>query len=770
MFIDLAQVFNFAFNPFALLSLLAIVVNLSLIILIQVKGTKNEANRWFVLLLVALIIWGVGEFFGRLSTTAEASSFWGYIGVPGWIFISVVFFSFVLTYIGKKSILENRFGRFIIFGPGLVFLFLSWNTNLISNNDISTSIKVPWGWDDLTVAPYFWVFVVWLESFFLISVYLLTRFYFKLRDEVRKKQTLLIIIAVLIPIIGGSLTDAILPIFNIQVVPIAILLTSVMGMIVTYATIRFRLFVISPTLTAKTIVDTMSEALVVISPAHEIEQVNKATLDLLGFKDGELVGKSIRRIIPDVANWEHFLKRVVIPLKERTYVKGCEVDFRTKDGKTIPVSFSATSLVEKGKLMGIVGLSRDIRETRKLINRLTAERNKINVTMNGIVDGVFAVDRKGKIILFNPAMERMLKVGQDQVLGKYSDDVVFMSEKDAKVSIFELLPKKRIYEDQVVAKKKKIKIVERDGGNVYVELTSSTIAESEEIDLGAIITLHDISKEHELEEMKLDFVSMAAHELRTPLTSIRGYLSVLQDELRNKVSKEEMSFLQKAFISSSQLASLVENLLSVSRIERGRMKVEKSSVDWVELVTEVVNNYKDQARQKGLELVFKKRLSKPIAIPIDRFRMGEVLSNLVGNAINYTDPGGKVEVSIEVKDSEVVTNVEDTGQGIPEEALPKLFTKFFRVSGVLEQGSKGTGLGLYISKAIVEMHNGRIWAKSILDEGSTFSFALPVSVSKEEKVMEEGNGNGRKKVGVLDKTASIKRTFVRKGKKIPQMV
>jgi PAS domain S-box-containing protein len=581
MFTDLAQIFNLTFNPFALLSLLAVVVNISLIILIQVRGSRNEANRWFVLLLIALVVWGIAEFFGRLSTTAEASSFWGYVGRPGWIFVSVVFFSFVLTYIGKENILESRFARFLIYGPGLIFLFLSWNTNLISNNDISTSFKVPWGWDDSTVAAYWWVFVVWLESFFITSVYLLTRFYFKLTDEVRKKQTLLIIVAVLIPIIGGSLTDAILPIFNIQVVPIAILLTSVMSIIVTYATVRFRLFAISPSLTAKTIVDTMSEALVVVSPTHEIEQVNKATLDLLGFKDDELVGKSIRRIIPDVANWEHFLKRVVVPLKEKTFVKGCEVDFRTKDGKTIPVSFSATSLVEEGKLLGIVGLSRDIRETRKLINRLTAERNKINVTMNGIVDGVFAVDKKGKIILFNPAMERMLRVGQDQVLGKYADDVVFMSEKDTKVSVFELLPKKRVHEDQVVTKKKKVKIVGRDGTNVYVELTSSTITENEEIDLGAIITLHDISKEHELEEMKLDFVSMAAHELRTPLTSIRGYLSVLQDELKEKVSKEEMSFLQKAFISSSQLASLVENLLSVSRIERGRMKIEKSSVDWV---------------------------------------------------------------------------------------------------------------------------------------------------------------------------------------------
>ncbi len=773
MFTDLAQIFDFTFNPFALISLLAGLVNLSLVVLIYVRGVDNEVNRWFRLLLVAIILWGVSEFLGRISSTPETSLFWGYLGRPGWVFVPVLLFSFTISFIGKEGILKSGRNQLLIFFPALVFLFLSWNTNLISNNNVFDTIKVPWGWDIVPVASYFWVFIVWLEVFLLTSVALLTRFYFKISDRVRKKQILFIVIAVLIPIIGGSLTDAILPIFGVQVIPVAILLTSVMSVIITYAILRYSLFLVSPNLAATTILDTMSESLLVIGPDNTIEQVNKSTLGLLGFKRDELVGQNVRRILPDVESWERFSQKVLEPSKTKTFVRGFEIDFKTKDGSRIPISFSATSLIEKNHFLGIVGLSRDIRETKKLINKLTAERNKMSITLSGIADGVFAVDRGGKIILFNPAMEKMLGIRQDLVIGKDADEVIFMRHEENRISIKDLLPKEKIYKDQTIASKKSVRITKRDGSFVYVDLTSSSIASDEEIGLGAIITVHDISKEHELEEMKLDFVSMAAHELRTPLTSIRGYLSVLQEELREKIGKEQMDSLQKAFISSSQLATLIENLLSVSRIERGRMKLERVSVDWAEFLSGVVGDYVDQARQKGIELRFKKPHQRLPKLSVDRFRMSEVLSNLIGNAINYTNPGGEVEVAAEVKDDEVTTRVIDTGQGIPEELLPRLFTKFFRVSGVLEQGSKGTGLGLYISKAIVDMHSGRIWAKSTLGKGSTFSFSLPVAAEEESKSDFLTKIGGKKqeekeRVGVAESDSRQKRTFLKNGKKISQ--
>src|SRR3989344_8116194 len=167
------------------------------------------------------------------------------------------------------------------------------------------------------------------------------------------------------------------------------------------------------------------------------------------------------------------------------------------------------------------------------------------------------------------------------------------------------------------------------------------------------------------------------------------------------------------------------------------MKIEKNPVIWEELVSEIVMTYNDQARQKGISLTFIKYKEKIPKVLVDRFRMGEVLSNLIGNAINYTNPGGKVTVSTELRGEAVVTHVEDTGQGVPESAIPKLFTKFFRVSGVLEQGSKGTGLGLYISKAIVDMHGGKIWVESTMGKGSTFNFTVPLAKEEPKKIEKE---------------------------------
>ena len=766
MFTDLAPIFDLRFNPYAFLSLTAIIINIVVLIVVNTRGAKNETNRWFSLVLIAIILWAFSEFMDRSSANEIASLFWSYIGRPGWVFIPVLLFTFALHFVGKGELMRSKLAQFAVFGPAFLWLFFAWNTNFVSNNNLSDIRESFYGWDISPVGQYFDLFIVWLEAFLITAVVILSRFYFKTKDPIIKKQALYTIIAFVIPIIGGSITDAILPILEIEVIPIAVLFTSALSITVALGIVRYSLFTISPQLTAGSIIDTMSEALIVAGPYHTIEQVNKATLDLLGYKEKDLIGKEIKMILPDLETWDNFLKKVLIPLRKRKLVSGFEVDFRTSDGKRIPVSFSAKSLTDRGRLVAVIGLARDIRETRKLINRLTAERNKMSVTVSGIADGVFAVDDQGKIVLFNLAMAKMLDVVQDDVIGKYSDEIIKMvDEEEEKLSIINLLPKETVFEDKIVTIKKNVRITRKDGGIVFVDITSSTIAENEDINLGAIVTLHDVSKEHELEEMKLDFVSMAAHELRTPLTSIRGYLSVLLEELKGKVDNEKISFIQKAFISSTQLATLVENLLSVSRIERGRMKVEKTMVDWDELVNETIVNFKDQAIQKEVKLSYKKLSSKLPKIYIDRFRMSEVISNLVGNAVNYTDPGGLVEVSVETKDKELITHVKDTGQGIPEEALPKLFTKFFRVSGVLEQGSKGTGLGLYISKAIVEMHKGRIWVKSTLGKGSTFNFAVPLAKFKGESLEDSYVGKNKSSLGI-NKGGMPKKIFVKKGKKM----
>lgn len=352
---------------------------------------------------------------------------------------------------------------------------------------------------------------------------------------------------------------------------------------------------------------------------------------------------------------------------------------------------------------------------------ISAERNKLAVTVSAITDAVIAVDLERKIIIFNSAAQNLTGYKRLEVLGKQLDQVIRIFDKEEEVTPSNYCPIKTDGIEGVVFSKPNLKMVGKR--QAFVNLISGQIAEGLQNNLGCILTLHDVSKEAELEKMKLDFVSMAAHELRTPLTSLKGYIHVFSKNPIN-FSDQQKTYLLRMNISVQKLVGLVENLLNVSRIERGTLTLRLEDVDWLTNVKEVVSELLDQAKDKNQELnIVEPNIPLP-KIKIDKFRINEVLANLLSNAISYTQVGGKIKVWFDETADEVITHIADNGQGISKEALPHLFTKFFRVSGPLEQGSKGTGLGLYIAKSIVNLHKGKIWAQSEEGKGSTFSFSL----------------------------------------------
>ncbi len=757
-------IFDFVFRPYALLSLAGIAVNLFLIVLIVSKGLKVAATRWFVFFLSSLVVWGVGEFFGRLAGNPTSSDFWGLLGAFGYVFMAPLFLVFTLNYVNKEDVLKNLFYQFLIFGSALFILFIVWHTNFVIIHDPSQAISVPWGWTGPT-GSFFSLFLVWLESQFITSLVLIFKFYFRSKEKI-KKQTGFILVALLIPLIGGTITDGLFPILNINVIGTAILLTSVMAIIITYAIVRYNLFVFNPATYVSNIVATMKEALVVFDQSKVIQYVNEAVVDLFGYAKEELVGESVQKLITNETAWNEFETKVTTPLEEGKTINNFETKFKAKVGAEIPVSFSGSPLKEAGKTVAFVGVVADIREIKKLITDVEAERNKLSMALAGIVDGVFVVDKQGKILLLNKACETMLGVSIQEVADKNADELFIFYDGEERFTIRDLFPKETLTEDKVVLSKNGVKVVGPSNKQVFVNLVSSGIAENEEVDLGAIITMHDVSKEVELEEMKLDFVSMAAHELRTPLTSIRGYLSVLQEEVAGKLDKDQKSFLDKAFISSSQLAALVENLLSVSRIERGALKVQAEPASWTPVAQEIYNNFTNLAAEKNIKLSLEVDPELPLVM-VDKFRLSEVLSNLVANALQYTKPYGSVSILVKKDKEGVLTQVKDTGQGIPDSAIPKLFTKFFRVSGVLEQGSKGTGLGLYISKAIVDMHGGRIWVDSEMGKGSTFSFIIPYAKNPAKKLEFDTKATDevKKDVKLANPVKPQKRLFKKQTKK-----
>lgn len=358
---------------------------------------------------------------------------------------------------------------------------------------------------------------------------------------------------------------------------------------------------------------------------------------------------------------------------------------------------------------------------------ITAERNKLSLILSGITDAVIALDLNRSVVTFNRGAERLIGISQQDALGKPISNLIKFFSKDREMFTQEYTPFRGDGFEGETLNLEGLKIKSFNGKEVFVNLRVGQIREGPFVNLGCILTLHDVTQEKKLEEMKLDFVSMAAHELRTPLTALKGYIYVFSKNLINVLNEQQKTYLLRMNIASQRLIALVENLLNVSRIERGSLTLHLEEVDWVGNVKATVSELLDEVREKNQELAIIEPTKPLPKVKVDKFRMNEVLSNLLSNAISYTPTGGKIKVWFDCSPDEVITYVEDNGQGIPKEALPHLFTKFFRVSGVLEQGSKGTGLGLYIAKSIVDLHKGKIRATSEgLGKGSTFSFSIPI--------------------------------------------
>lgn len=364
---------------------------------------------------------------------------------------------------------------------------------------------------------------------------------------------------------------------------------------------------------------------------------------------------------------------------------------------------------------------------------IEAERNKLEVILSGISDAVIAVDAERKIILFNAIAEEITGYTAEQMLGKPIAELAEFYEKDFKLTVEDYCPLRFDGFEGTLLNKKRVRMRTETGKELFVNIVASQIKEAPTVGIGCILTLHNVTKEQQLEEMKVDFVSLAAHELRTPLTSIQGYAGLMVKKMQSLDTDMQLS-LQNLLSNCDKLSNLIDNLLNASRVEQGRLTVQRKLIDIVPMVEEVVGSLAHQAFIKLQSLELEKNEKVP-HILADMFLLREVVTNLITNAIHYTPEKGTIWVQIshlvENNKQFVAVAVKDTGAGIPKESLPHLFTKFYRVGRVLEMETKGSGLGLFLSKSIMELHKGRIDVQSELGKGSTFTIYLPVATEED---------------------------------------
>lgn len=254
-----------------------------------------------------------------------------------------------------------------------------------------------------------------------------------------------------------------------------------------------------------------------------------------------------------------------------------------------------------------------------------------------------------------------------------------------------------------------------------------------------ILMIFDRTNAYNPEEDDLDFISFAAHELRGPITVIRGYLDVLQDELDPKLTDDQRELLSRLIVSTNRLTSYVNNILNTSRYDRRHLKlrlVEEKVSSIYDLISDDMHM---RAKTQNRLLVTEIPHTLP-TVAADISAASEVISNLIDNAIKYSNEGGLVHVTAKAIPKYIEISVTDRGIGMPENVLPNLFHKFYR-SHRSRETVAGTGIGLYICKAIVNSHGGTITARSIVNEGSTFSFTLPIYDTVAEKIGAHNNSN-----------------------------
>jgi signal transduction histidine kinase len=253
-----------------------------------------------------------------------------------------------------------------------------------------------------------------------------------------------------------------------------------------------------------------------------------------------------------------------------------------------------------------------------------------------------------------------------------------------------------------------------------------------------IITMYDRTRLYERDDHELTFVALAVHELRTPVTILRGYIEVFEDELGDKLDSEQLSFMRNMSASAQQLTSFVSNILNVARVEDNALTLQLKEDNWPAVLKQICKDMDLRAKVHGKKLVVNIADNLP-TVAVDKVSIYEVVSNLIENAIKYTHTDEEIVIATYLKDGQIETTITDKGVGVPTSILPHIFDKFYR-SYSSKNSVSGTGLGLYLAKAIVSAHGGDIWVKSKEGQGSTFGFTLQIFSNIKDDLASQGDG------------------------------
>ncbi len=367
----------------------------------------------------------------------------------------------------------------------------------------------------------------------------------------------------------------------------------------------------------------------------------------------------------------------------------------------------------------------------ELSKSLRDEKNKSNLIVNNIDDGVILVDNQNIIQLFNPAAAKLTGWAEDEALGIDYRSVIKLVDDKGKPYEDTAHPFYQVFINKNTIRDSRAFISQKSNKSVAVDISVSPLIDSSGIISAAIGVFRDVDVQRKEEKQRADFISTASHEMRTPVAAIEGYLALAMNDKVSTIDDKALGFLEKAHSSTEHLGKLFQDLLTSAKAEDGRLTSHPVLTDIGDFLDKLVDDLRFAAEKKGLQMELIKGVpnNHPTIAPmmyatVDPDRLREVVTNLFDNAVKYTE-AGKISIGITADDTVVQFHIQDTGPGIPKEDIPHLFQKFYRVDNSATRTIGGTGLGLFISRKIVELYGGTIWAESEVGVGSTFYINLP---------------------------------------------
>lgn len=476
-------------------------------------------------------------------------------------------------------------------------------------------------------------------------------------------------------------------------------------------------------------------SIIATDPKGTITIFNRGAERMLGYRSEEVVGRSTPEIIHlasevearsreltaqlgrEISGFDVFVEKArhgVVEEREWTYVR--------KDGEHLTVTLAVNGLRDAdGKIIGFLGVAKDITLRNRAIHELRSSESRVRSIIESSLGGVVTFDRFGIVESVNPAAEAMFGYTETELVGRHF--TVLLPEPEEQPSDF-----RSSRYAAAIGRVTEWQGRRRNGDVFPMEVSLFEFASTAQINFAGHVM--DVSKRHEVDRLKRDFVSTVSHELRTPLTSIRGALGLLASGTLGQLDDDAREMVSVAERNSVRLIDLINDILDFERLESGRMEMHPRRTTLRAVIDRSLENVRTFADQAGVEI---RVASGEGEIVADEDRIVQVLVNLLSNAIKFSPRDSVVSIETARRESMVECRVVDHGKGIAADAQARLFQRFQQIDSSDRRERGGTGLGLAISKAIVQQHDGEIGVVSAPGQGSTFWFRLPADPGTSRK-------------------------------------